>query len=177
MWLSRRAVAEYTCLLELVWCRRQAPLVIDVADIALLNNTSISIGFVRHERMIEHAFLERARRLLASEVDAMRTAWHWQRAENSELRILAESGVRSVPLSHFDALIVSIAGDLWTPCAQVLVNTIESPGSAFRQLGQELVWSRIRFLVDNGQLEGNDEFGPLHTSLVRRPPRSRRRGR
>jgi hypothetical protein len=108
----------------------------------------------------------------------MRTRWHWLRAENSELRVLDDTGVCSVAITHFDSVILALVDERWWPCARVIGDGLNVLESEFRQVDVPVLWSRIVALVAAGQLEGQGDFGAVHACRVRRRPhraRTRRR--
>ena len=177
-WMSSRSVRELSGLLALV-SRRDAGLrVIDVAHVPFVGRdgqprpmTGQSFGFVRHDQIVGHRLLDQAAPLSPEQLSRHRAAWARLEREDADLRVLGETGLLSVPLTHFDDVIRACVTSEWQRCALVVGEAwnAASPGPYY-QASDAFVWFRLLELIDAGAFEGDGDLARMHESRVRRRP-------
>lgn len=127
---------------------------------------------VPDEQIVEHDLFERATRV--SEVDRRRyeAEWHRLREENGPLRVLADSGLVSAPITQYDDTILSFVADEWQNCATVVARTFAALGEGpYRQCtSDQLIFGRLLTLIDEELVEGKNEqeLWSMRESWVRR---------
>lgn len=177
IWMSRRSVRDLTGLLALVARCEDMPLqVVDVADVPFLGRdgrpraaTGRSFGYVRADQVFAHGLLDLARPLSSAERAAHRATWVRLQADDADLRILDDTGLVSVDITHFDPLITSFVNADWQRCARVIGDATyaASPG-LYSQVSDNFIWWRLRELIDEGALEAEGDLDDLRASSVRR---------
>jgi hypothetical protein len=167
-WLSTKSVSEYCGFLELL--HRTSDVPISVIDLAEVSTAFASVG---PTRIVELGLIRRAVRL--SDLDRQRYEAEWQRMreENAALRILTTSGLASVPITHYDDMILSFVTDEWTPGARIIGGVLElTTRGPFRQCGADVfLCDRLFHLATSGVIEGrcDHEFWTLRGSWFRHP--------
>lgn len=173
VWMSRRNAAELAGLHELVWRRGRGVAVVDVADVPFAEPMRrSSFAVVRDDQMIEHRLLDRAVPLTPAAVAAHRATWARLRDDGAALRVVGPDGLASAPITYFDDGIVACAPDDWHLGARTVGDAF-GPMSAgdFCQAGAQFIWSRVRTLVEAGELEADGDDTGMRTCRIRRRPR------
>jgi hypothetical protein len=181
VWISRRYVTEYCGFLEVLRRVKHVPInVVDVADVELAGRDgaldaelSSAFSVLSHERIVANGLYERAARVTDVERERYEKEWERLRRENGALRVRTDAGVVSVPLSHFDATILSFVTDDWRSFAKVIATTMGSICS-YRPCSDELFFCRLLTLIESGVIEGRTEndFCGYYQSHVRRLQRA-----
>lgn len=131
-----------------------------------------SIGILNEEQLADS--LDNAPcRPVADDVDLF-GRWRDLKAEGAELRAIENGRLISVPIDHFDRLLLAAAPSEWTRHVRVVGNAL---GAAFDEnlsISSELLFSRLGALVRSGKLQaqgnvhGWTEEGPREQAMVRR---------
>jgi hypothetical protein len=181
-WISSRYVSEYCGLLELLWRVKDAPVsVVDVADVEFTRldgspspYTSMAFSVVHDRQIVEKDLCHRATRVSDIERKRYETEWRRLREENGALRMLTDAGVVSVPISHYDDMILSLVTNEWQTCARVVGGAVGKLSEGrFRQCSSDsLIFDRLLTLIDDEVIEGKNEheLWSMRESWVRRRP-------
>ncbi len=171
VWFSRRSAHEMCGFLELVSRRGHRRIrIVDVADVEFRDRNgrldpyfSTHFALVSDTRIVEHGLVERARSLSVGEIASHIETWRRIEADNTPLRVATSTGIASVPLTHFDAMIVACADSEWKRGARVVGAMLER-----QRVSDEFLWSRIRSLVADKRLEGRGDLTSMRHSEIRR---------
>ena len=181
VWYSRRSAQEYSGFLE--WVRRKGDQAYDVVDLSddeieysgregeVRRAPMLSLAMVDPDRMSIGEFLARAQPLSAQTLEAHRAVWSRLRQDNAALRVLGEEGLMSAPITHFDALLLSLASERWLKVARLVGEALTRTMDPHVQIGDLFLQARIRALAEAGHLESRGDLGTMRYSEVRRPPR------
>jgi len=179
-WTSRRSASDYCGFLE--WLQRlgDGPCqVIDVTDLVLPEQTlrdgrvvppqrPIGTGAIPFSRLPAQLF-DSAEALSPAARASYHATWRRLRTEDDALRVIADDGLESVPLSYFDELILSHAKPEWLKAARVVGGVLADHWSQdLCQVGDQVLWARIRALAAAGRLEYRGDLASLRTTEVRR---------
>lgn len=190
VWMSSRATQEKAGFLEFVWRLGDTPChFVDAAEITIerhrKDGESISgwhplgSGEIPAAEFAKNRLWELARPLTTELRTEHRKKWEVLRSENAALRVIdAELNLISAPITYFDRRLLSAAKAGWQKSArivgEVLVSFIDE--NLF-QVGDLFLASRVRALVEAGQLEGRGDLSQIRYSEVRLPQESGRDAR
>jgi len=181
VWVSRRSTRDYSGFLEFVW--RDASGTFDVVDLTdvvtarrLRNGDRAppslvgALGMLRAEEIVENKLWDLAVPLPGERRDAYRRLWHSLKEENAALRVLDEDlNLRSAPITHFDGRLLSCATREWQKATLIIGNVLgdflDEPCRF--QVGDLVLASRLRALVDASKLECKGDLNELRSSWVR----------
>lgn len=161
-WVCLSDAAEYACFLEFVF--RMAGRPFDVVDATGLDvpgagrvSSIRSLGQLRPAEIVAAGLAERRRPYSRAESDAAVAAWTRLRLENAPLRVLRDGRLVSVPLTHFDAILMGQASGEREPLIKLVARVLNKLDSGLDQPGQgcsyELLFARILALGVAGALE------------------------
>jgi hypothetical protein len=177
VWFSRRTLGEYTGFMEWVWRRPGEQYdVVDLTDVSVSPTIDgkprllVSLASTNPDRIDLEALLGRAAPLPERIRDLYLTSWRTLRAENAALRFVDASGLHSVPITHFDDVLMSYATPHWTKVSQVVGAALAYgfPDDYF-EVDDRFLSARVRALVAAGRLEGEGDLFRIGSSKVRLP--------
>jgi hypothetical protein len=89
------------------------------------------------------------------------------RAENAPLRVPGETGLASVPLSHFDGLLLSCTVAHWRKVARVIGEAlVETWETGFDQVSDVVLAARVQTLAAEGRVESQGYLlRPRHSEI------------
>jgi len=80
--------------------------------------------------------------------------WQRLRGENAAFRTIGPSGVASVPISHFDALLLTCVGSEWRLARRVVaVAAVEANQDNFFRIDMAALTGRLLALVEAGRVQ------------------------
>ncbi len=153
---------------------------VDVPEIEFIDRDGVArrvqrLGFLPVDTFIQNDLLSRIRRMTAHEFHEARARWARLKKENARLRVLAETGLVSAPITHFDELLLSCVTSEWQRCARVLGDAHDRANSgAFDQTNIDFLWFRLIELINDGVVECGEDGDVLdmRRTSVRRLPSS-----
>ena len=175
-WVNRRSAMEYAGFLEYIWRVKDMPFrVVDVTGVAVLclglargDTIPQSLDITSPEQIVASGMVDRATVLSSRQRDAYLANWARLRAENAPLRIVKDTGLVSAPIDAFDHEILSRVTSDWKVCARVVGECLaDSMDSPFLQVGDSLLFARLRALVGSGVLEAQGNASNMREYLVR----------
>jgi len=184
VWFSRRSASEYAGFLELLWRMGDAPCnIIDLSETRVTSENrsgqirpsrlAVSLALLTADEIVRGNLFATSRPLSLEDRARYRSIWSRLRDENAPLRVLDRGELVSAPVSHFDALLLSIATSEWRKMALILGHALaETWEDAIAQIGDNFLAARIRALADMGQLELRGDVSARRTTEVRRAPSS-----
>jgi uncharacterized protein DUF3658 len=118
--------------------------------------------------MIEAGLLDRQSALSNSDRDAYELTWRRLKEEDAALRIVAATGLVSVPITYFDEMLRSCVTDQWLKCARVVGEALgRQMNEPYRQTGDLLLWARLRAIAKAGLVESRGDMSLIRESYVR----------
>jgi len=176
VWLTRRSLREYAGFLEWVWRYRDETYdVIDLTDVPWPGEAGsakwlMSLGAVAPEYLDTQQLLSAASPLARAQLQDYLSLWEGLRRENSELRVVGPTGPVSVPITHYDEMILSFARPQWLKVARIAGSASAATWTDdYIQCGFEFFSARIRALVSAGRLEAQGNLRRERHSEVRLP--------
>jgi Protein of unknown function/Domain of unknown function (DUF1835) len=173
-WVSRRCAIEYANFLEFVWRLKGAPCrVVDLTDVMFLcrngqRKPAQAFGVVTPNQMIEAGLLDRQSALSNLDRDAYELTWRRLKEEDAALRIVAATGLVSVPITYFDEMLRSCVTDQWLKCARVVGEALgRQMNEPYCQTGDLLLWARLRAIAEAGLVESRGDMSLIRESYVR----------
>lgn len=183
VWFSRRDATSYAGFLWWLSHRGEGPCeIVDVTDTilplhelqgeSLKEHLAVSPGLVPPEDMI--ILREEARPLSAPERRRYQEMWQRLVRENSPLRVIEGDDLISVPVSHFDQLLLSHVVDRWRKMARVIGGAMmRGFDEDLHQIGDIFLHARLRALVEAGVIEAVGDVTRMGYCEVRLPARSK----
>jgi hypothetical protein len=180
VWASRRTVMEYAGFLEWIWRLGEQPYrVVDLTDVetewqmpdgTVRTGRVTSLGLLEPDQIEIDRFLVRARPLPVSWLDRYLGMWRQLREENSALRIIRDDRLQSVPLTHFDQLVLSCVPAQWLTVSRVVGQAlVEAWDDDGIQTSDIVLAGRTRALMEAGQLEHHGDLADWLQCEVRLP--------
>jgi uncharacterized protein DUF3658/uncharacterized protein DUF1835 len=180
VWASRRTVMEYAGFLEWIWRLGEHPYrVVDLTDVetewqmpdgTVRTGRVTSLGLLEPDQIEIDRFLGRARALSVSWLDRYHGMWRQLREENSALRIIRDDRLQSVPLTHFDQLLLSCLPAQWLTVSRVVGQAlVEAWDDDGIQTSDIVLAGRTRALMEAGQLEYHGDLADWLQCEVRLP--------
>jgi len=169
VWTSSRSSTEHADFLA--WVERmdgQPYEVIDLADVIVpirykdgreRRDKAISLGTLHPETIVAEALWDLARPLSAIEQAAHQHTWRRLCAENAPLRIIGPDGLRSGPISAFDAPLLSYASDQWQRAIRLMGSVLAFEFPEYEQVTDDVLTARLVKLVEAGELEARRPNG------------------
>jgi hypothetical protein len=179
LWYSRSSAMEYTAFLECVWRLGDAPYsVIDITDVPIVyrNNRretlpprpGACVSLITHEVMLDNELLDKATPITAKQKASYRGLWSRLRAENAPFRVVDAKGIHSAPLTFFDDLVRSCVTEVWQKSARVVGEALSKDWeSGYHQVGDLVLFARLRELVELGAVESEGDISDMRQSKVR----------
>lgn len=186
IWFSRRDTQSYAGFLWWLSHRGEGPCeVVDLTETTLPSRgipgnrlerrLAVSPGWVPPEELID--LRQAARPLSADERRRYRGAWQGLVRENTPLRIIDGGELISVPVSHFDPLLLSCVVDRWRKMARVIGEAMAAGfDDDHHQTGDLFLHARLRALVEAGAIEAVGDVTRMGYCEVRLPSKRRRDG-
>src|SRR6185503_18743447 len=174
---TRRALGEYAGFLEWVWRRSGERYdLVDLTDVSIAPTSNgksrllVSLASAHPDWIDLESLLGRAAPLPEMRRDEYLASWRKLRAENAPLRFVDARGLRSVPITHFDDVLMSYATAQWTKVSQVVGSALAHgfPDDYF-EVDDRFLSARVRVLVAAGRLEGEGDLFRIGLSKVRLP--------
>jgi hypothetical protein len=161
VWFSRHAAIELAFFLA--WADRLEERTYDIIDVtgrrlpfrrrdgsAALSEPVQSVSMVQPDAL--QSLLGKEQPITAQERDEARKHWRRLRNENAPFRIVAETGLASASIDHFDPLLLAQTTSEWQTVVRVIGGTIGYNSEPYFQVGDLMLWARIVALVDGGRL-------------------------
>ena len=176
-WMSRQATSEYCGFLEWLWRLgdRQAEMV-DVTGGLLVKSrngstyTAYATGTIPAISMVSNGLLDAGFPIAQDDRLHYQALWSNLRSENASLRVFVNGKLVSGPLSFYDDRLLSYATHTWRKAARVVGETMASRfDSGLIEVGDLVLWARLRALVEAGQLEAKGDLLTMQTTEVRLP--------
>jgi hypothetical protein len=182
VWTSRRATAERSGFLEFVYRLGDLPCdFIEITEATIPRRDEngkiisawrpIGSGEIPAAEFAANKLWDLARPLTDELRAECRRKWAALRSENAALRIVdADLDLISAPITYFDQRLLAAAKISWLKAArvvgEVLVSFIDED---IAQVGDLVLASRLRALVEAGQLESQGDLSNIRYSEVRLP--------
>lgn len=163
VWTSSRSADEHAAFLA--WVERMDGQPYDVADLGDIEITkrykdgrqrrdkAVSLGLLPPEAIVEAALWDLARPLDAFERMAHLSTWRRLRTENAPLRIIGPDGLKSAPISAFDASLLSYASDQWQRAIRLIGSVMAFEFPDYFQVDDHILAARLVHLIATGELE------------------------
>lgn len=186
VWTSRRSALEH--LGFLAWTCRIADAAIDIVDLTNVETTKPSfwneappyyavLPMMQAEEILSAGLIDQARSVTLIERTAAREEWARLAAENAPLRVLRNGRVVSVPITHFDDVLLENASHEWRKMARVVGGALTSfEGENALASGDLLLFGRLRSLIEAGKLESVGDPYDLPRCEVRLPSKRSQKG-
>jgi hypothetical protein len=100
--------------------------------------------------------------------ETWRRRWAALRAENAPFRILADDGLVSAPIDHFDPVLLRHAATEWRKIAYLVGHALSDESDRYFQVGDLMLFARVAALVEQGRLEADGDPWDLRACRVRR---------
>lgn len=176
VWVCRHDAAEYAGFLEFVSRIDGAPFqVVDATRLTYVNGrgdvvAARSLGTVPADAIVAAGAPDRRATLTPKEIEADREAWRRLRGENAPFRVVAETGLVSAPIAHFDETVVACATEEWRSGAQVVGEAMTRTwdGPLGQSVSDLVLWARVQALGEAGVLEVGGDGLRMQAALVRR---------
>lgn len=98
-----------------------------------------------------------------------RRHWHRLKEENAPFRVVTATGLVSVPVDHFDLLLLEQATPEWRKIARVVGGMMGQNCEPYHQVGDLMLLTRIVALVGEGKLLSDGDPWDLRSCHVRLP--------
>ena len=177
IWFTRRSAREYSGFLEFAT-------VLDERHYRIIDFTGADFVKRRHEgsgklsiyldfgeMMPSEAagYFDSKTTLSSSQRDHYRQIWNGLRGENAPLRVLADGGLASAPISFFDDVLLAKTKFTWQKIARTIGGVW---GLSFEdhlfQISELVLVGRIRALVSVGLLESRGDLNDIRAAEIRR---------
>ena len=175
-WACLTSPPEHACFLA--FASRMRDRAFDLVDATGLDFTTVggirtphTLGMMRVQDFVSSGVYARRRAVPANERAAAADAWARLRRENAPFRIVRHGRLVSAPLTHYDDLIVGMAGPDWEVAAR-LVGRVLATWEASPQgegTGDDALFGRILALGETGALELAGPGPGMRDIQVRRP--------
>lgn len=174
LWTARWCAADVAFYLAYVARCEEPPHVLDVSGLRVRSGSGrpysiTAVGTLPSQAIVGLDLLAQARRLSHEEHLSAKTRWLELQAENAELRILDESGLRSAPVSHHDHLIVDNVCMEWRRGDHVVADATNRIDTSYWMCNPAFIWARIRSLVADGRFEARGDLDSWRDCWLRRP--------
>lgn len=181
-WMSRRSAQDYAGFLEFVWRLGDRPCdVVDLTEtmvarrnengLASPSYLALSLALLPAYQIIDSKLFDLARPLAPQDRAIYHATWQKLRAENAPLRIVsADLALTSVPISYFDAELLSHVTERWQKVAMVVGKTMMNVwNDPILNLSDLVLASRIRTLAAAGYVEAKGDLTRMGFSEIRLP--------
>ena len=116
-----------------------------------------SLGQVRPTEIVKSNIYARRRPVLPAEREAASVAWSRLQRENAPLRIMRKGRLVSVPMTHFDAVLIGQTRPSWILVVKLIARTLDYLIDGTRSTGQgvpyEFLFARLLALAKVSALE------------------------
>lgn len=107
------------------------------------------------------------RRISSEEASNAQKRWSRLKSENAPFRVVAESGLVSAPIDHFDPLLLEQIGAEWRKVAYVIGNTMGYNSDPYYQVGDVMLLVRLIALIEASLVEVDGDPYEMHVCRVR----------
>jgi hypothetical protein len=156
-WVSRRCASEYCGFLEYVWQLGERPsLIIETTQAKRPDGSFFSgTAVIPADQIVSRKLLDTAQDLSPDLRAGGRMLWDQLRKENASLRTLDQNlHLKSVPLSYYDDMLLSLVKADWTPMARVVGEALVTIWDTEVSTASDwLLFSRLYALIDAGLVE------------------------
>jgi Protein of unknown function/Domain of unknown function (DUF1835) len=182
-WLSRQSTSDYTGFLE--WLRRVGDANFDLVDLthahvvrrgqdgqSLPPQPALPLALIHSDTIVRSELWDLARPIIPAERESYHRLWERLRTENAPLRVLKEGQLVSAPMSHFDPLVLSCVTLEWRRAMLTVGYALASylDDGCF-QTTDTVLCTRIRALIQAGQIEARGDLSDLRRAELRVPDR------
>ena len=115
------------------------------------------------------SLLDRRRPVTPAERDEAGRRWRGLKRENAPFRVVAEDGLVSAPVDHFDGLLLGQLTHEWHTIAWVVGCTMGNNSDPYRQVGDLMLLTRVVALVSEGKLLADGDPWDMRACRVRLP--------
>jgi hypothetical protein len=175
VWFGRHAAAEFAFLLACA--ERLAGRPYAIVDVTGLRFPSRGIGDITKTSpapCVSFLWPDQLASLLDTEQEAseewrveMSSRWRQLKQENAPFRIVTATGLESAPNDVFDASLLAQATTKWKKLNLVVGMTLGH--QTYRQVGHEMLLTRIVALIEDGRLEADGDPWDMRSCRVRLP--------
>jgi hypothetical protein len=182
IWFARRSAREYSGFLELLRLLTDAPCqIVDLSGEEFVTRKQpdgpgqlkIFLSLDEMPPPVALRFLPTVQALSPIQRDHYRQIWSILRTENAPVRVLADGGLDSAPISFFDNALLSAASSDWQKIARTIGEfyfmSFEDNALA---VDDRVLAGRIRALVAAGALECRGNVDDIRAGEIRRFPAS-----
>ena len=179
-WVCRRSAMEFAGFLEFVWRIGDHPF--RVVDITLVDFAprpdrlesktwrAEAFGSVPSDSIVKARLLDNQTVLTGQQLQTYRDLWRRLRSENASFRVVSGLGLHSAPITHFDKIVASQVTNDWQKCSRVVADIMVALWGDGFQVGDLVLWSRVRALADEGVFEMKGDGGlRMRENYVRLP--------
>jgi hypothetical protein len=153
--------------------------VIDATGVEIVNTLGReskvqTLGIISKEQFISARLFDRQMTLRPDEIGRYRQAWSRLKQENAPLRVIAETGLVSAPITYFDDVLLSYATYDWRKGARIVGEAMTElwQGPRGQRVGDLLLWARVCALGEAGLLELRWDASGIAATEVRRSQKS-----
>lgn len=161
-WVCLTDAGEHACFLEFAY--RMAGRPFDIVDATGVDFSCVSrvspvwsLGQLRPGEIVASGLGGRRRPFTRAEGDAAVADWARLRRENAPVRVVRDGRMFSVPLTHFDAVLIGLAGRDEELLVKLVARALNHLDAGLDQPGQgcsyELLFARILVLGEAGVLD------------------------
>jgi Protein of unknown function/Domain of unknown function (DUF1835) len=178
VWFSRRMACEFCGFLELVsQMGRQSYEVVDLTGMEIpyrtgdggsANRATLSLAELSPDEVRENALWDRAAPLSAEERQQYGRIWQRLCRENAPFRVIKDDAIISASIEVYDDLLLSCLTTDWNRAARVIGDAMaKSLGDPCAQVGDLVLFGRLRKLIEAGTLDARGDLATLRGSEVR----------
>ena len=182
VWFSRRSVSDFCGFLELVsQMGRKSYQVVDLTRLEIAyrtregeteNRTIFTLAELSPDQVRENALWDRSVPLSGDERRRYRRYWQRLRRENAPFRVVDGDAVISTSIELYDNMLLSRLTAEWSRAACIIADAIAgSLGDTRYQVGDLVLFGRLRKLIDAGRLDARGDFATMRGTEVRLPHR------
>jgi hypothetical protein len=168
IWFSRRSAVEHAGFLECLWRLEDTPYdVVDATDLTPPQKApDFGLCVLNPDYLRSTGLFARAAALPPALRVEYRERWRHLRAENAPFRIVRDLKLVSAPMTIYDGLVLACASSEWQRTGIVIAKAMTKSED---QVGDLVLFGRLRYLVKTGALEARGNLALMGTSDVRLP--------
>lgn len=180
VWVSRRSAPDYCNFLD--WLSKIGDLpctIVDVTDLIVYFKRwdgrvtppryLVSPSLMKPPMFLEYRLFDGAAQLSAKDRKTYLELWTSLAKSGSMLRVVSGTSLVSVPLNHFDAMLLSFVTAEWRRLVRVVSNALASfYEDRVHQCNETFLKGRIYALIAAGMIEPGGDLSSLATFEIRR---------
>lgn len=159
VWFGRHSASELAFFLALADRLGDRPY--DIVDV------TGTVAIIPDNRLA--TLLGSERPVTAYEREEARRQWRQLQRENAPFRVVSPTGLVSVPVDHFDSLLVEQATRVWQRMARVVSAAMAYSSEPYSQVGDLMLLTRVVALVEAGKLLADGDPWDMRACKVRLP--------